>query len=181
VDVGCQTKRTLKLGVATQCDIIKKDNDSFHQDALLHAERHIAKLEAHLGAMEMDAEEFESRVRNERDLAGRRFDELLRLRGALAGQARCDFTSKVVESVQQVDTGAASWASPQEVFELFRRKRGELGVECDQSTSDLMDAQLLEALKGMSAIELRRLLEALKGMSAIEMQRYQADISAQLA
>jgi hypothetical protein len=96
VDVGCQTKRTLKLGVATQCD----------------------------------------------------------------------FTSKVVESVQQVDTGAASWASPEEVFELFRRKRGELGVECEQSTSDLMDAQLLEALKGMSAIELRCC---------------QADISAQLA
>jgi hypothetical protein len=87
-DVGCQTKRTLKLGVATQCDISNKNNDSFPQDALLHAERHIAKLETHLGAMERDAEDFESRVRKERDLAGRRFDELLRLRSALAGKAR---------------------------------------------------------------------------------------------
>ena len=87
-DVGCQTKRSLKLGVATQCGIIKKDNDSFHQDALLHAERHIAKLEAHLDAMERDTEEFESNVRFERDLARMRFDELLRLRSALAGKAR---------------------------------------------------------------------------------------------
>jgi hypothetical protein len=96
VEAGCQTKRTLKLGVATQCD----------------------------------------------------------------------FASVNVKPVQRVDTGAATWASPEEVFELFRRKRGELGVECEQSTSDLMDAQLLESLKGMSAIELRRC---------------QTDISAQLA
>jgi hypothetical protein len=76
---------------------------------------------------------------------------------------------------------AAARASPEEVLELIRRKRSETGGKCDQSTCDLMDAQLLEALIGMSAIELRRLLEALKGMSAIEMQRYQADICAQLA
>jgi hypothetical protein len=86
-----------------------------------------------------------------------------------------------VGSVQHVVTAAAARASPEEVLELIRRKRGETGGECDQSTSDLMDAQLLEALEGMSAIELRRLLEALKGMSAIEMQRYQAAICAQLA
>jgi hypothetical protein len=135
-DQGCQTKRILKLGIATQCNLAE-DGAQLNLQALLHAEAHIATLEKQMGLMN---------------------DEIVAAK-------RLSAASRPTVAPTAASAGAATWASPEEVFELFRRKRCELGDECERSTSDAMDEQLLEALKRMTAIELRRC---------------QADISAQL-
>ena len=44
-DAGCQTKRTLKICIAVQCDIVKKGDAEYLRAALAHAEQHISRNE----------------------------------------------------------------------------------------------------------------------------------------
>ena len=59
-----------------------------YHDAQLHAERHIAKLEQHVDAIEVDDKNNELKLKGERDLVARRYDELLCLRGMLITRSR---------------------------------------------------------------------------------------------
>ena len=73
----------LSWGVASQCNILSVGDSKKYHDALLHVEQHIAKLERHVDAIESDDDNNEWKLKEERDLAARRFDELLRLCGML--------------------------------------------------------------------------------------------------
>jgi hypothetical protein len=128
-DIGCQTKRTLKLGVATQCNLAV-DEAQLNLKALRHAESHITTLDKHIVTLE---------------------SEILAAERLSAASRRA---SKGHEA-QSVANDSRKWLSPEGVFQLFRQKRGELG-EIDEPTSAMMDEQLLDSLKQMTPNELRQ-------------------------
>ena len=73
--------------MASQCNILSDggaaDANKYH-DALLHAEKHIDKLERHLGLMEKGASDYEGKLQIEREAAASRYADVLRLRSELA-------------------------------------------------------------------------------------------------
>jgi hypothetical protein len=57
---------------------------------------------------------------------------------------------------------SSKWLSAEAVYELFQQKRNELGDRCAEQDKITIDTQLLESLRRMSPIELRRIQAQIK-------------------
>ena len=80
VNAGCQTKRTLELGIVVQCDIVRKNEEEFLRAALKHAEQHISTNEKYQVGMVSNIDELKRQVLAERKVSEGRLDELLQLK-----------------------------------------------------------------------------------------------------